>query len=48
MVFCILKEDGKVDNKDRNVAWEGNWKNGYGDMGNGIWVSYEDGKECGL
>ena len=33
--------------KDRNVVWEGEWKNGYGNMGNGIGLYYEDGKKCG-
>ena len=39
---------GKLYDKDRNVVWEGDWKNGYGDMGNGVWLYYEDGKKCGL
>ena len=40
--------NGQYLNSNGNIVWEGNWKNGYGDMGNGVWLSYEDGKKCGL
>ena len=39
---------GQYLNNDGDVIFEGNWKNGYFDMGKGVWLYYEDGNKCGL
>ena len=39
---------GRLVDENGDTIFEGSWKNGYGDLGKGIWLSYEDGKKCGL
>ena len=39
---------GKLYKEDGSINWEGDWKNAYGNMGNGFGIDYENGKQCGL
>ena len=39
---------GQYLNSEGDMVFEGEWKNGYGEIEEGIWLYYEDGKKCGL